>query len=864
MAETRLSGRREATLALVVLAVAILTRTLWYAGETPRFWFSETATLHSAAALAQGTVWRDWKTTLGRTQVNWTHESALMMPVAVAMQAVLGPSLHLQLLVGAVWGVLAVVLAWLLGRQSRSPEFGLAFGALVAASPLQIAWSRLGGLHIGGGAHVLLALWLGYLAGKRGSILLAVLAGVSAWASVYHYYSARLALPLAFVGLVAGAYAARQHRGRTVALVATAALSLVTAFFVLSADAAWSTFWPDYLGYVGNRGTPDVLGLGHEMVQALRSELPHALWLYFWRDRTLTDPVSGLALLRPAVGGLCLLPVAALGIVGVVVALRNLRRDGVWLTLVALGLLVPCFSKSTARRFLVFDIGWCALAAVGLVAVLDAARVRTPGRRAVLTTAVGVAFAGYGFALLLALDARILPHYPSVIPFGESGFSDGMTCRGCSRRASRWQSEIASGSFVVLFDGDPYRENPTSPGGLPVYGKIAALAAGRPENFVEYYTLVANLDWQPPRPGPIHDPGIDEVTYLMGLLDRAAPESIRWHFAQPSEWERWLADRLAAAGGELRVLDDPRLALAELREPDPAIEVTTPWERRSDALAVLGRVARRRGVLGCLHVEKVAAIETDAVPLVIRAVSGGELAIGTWSGVTYRNHRVMLANPVALATGSDVTSPKLHILTRDALQAVWDPTAHEPSVTPPEATPSLTPPIGLGCAARVDGAWWVVDPVHGRVVVPDGAAWRPPEGHWTGIASDGAGRLVLGSADQWLHVFDVATHREIVRFPAPVPPSVRVSFGECTPIVTGDGWIATFDHLRSRLAVYDQQGLPLQVVRLDELLDLPTRDVSALEATGSDLAIATGASHTVWTVRLRTTECSAAARTATE
>src|SRR5262245_22116120 len=173
-----------------------------------------------------------------------------MMPVAVAMQAALGPSLHLQLLVGAVWGVLAVVLAWLLGRQSRSPEFGLALGVLVAASPLQIAWSRLGGLHIGGGVHVLLVLWLGYLAGKRGSILLAVLSGVGAWASVYHYYSARLALPLAFVGLVAGAYAARQHRGRTVALVATAALSLVAAFFVLSADAAWSTFWPDYLGYV--------------------------------------------------------------------------------------------------------------------------------------------------------------------------------------------------------------------------------------------------------------------------------------------------------------------------------------------------------------------------------------------------------------------------------------------------------------------------------------------------------------------------------------------------------------------------------------------------------------------------------------
>jgi len=861
VAETRLSGRREAALAFVVLAVAILTRTLWYAGETPRFWFSETATLQSAAALSQGTVWQQWKTALGRTQVNWMHESALMMPVAVAMQAVLGPSLHLQLFVGAFWGVLAVVLAWLVGRAARSPEFGLAFGLLVAASPLQIAWSRLGGLHIGGNAHVLLALWLGYLAGKRGSVLVAVLAGVTAWASVYHYYSARLALPLAFIGLVAGAYAARQHVGRTVGLVAAAALSLAAAFFVLSADASLSAFWPEYLGYVGNRGTPDVLGLAREMLQALRAELSLALWLYFWRDRALTEPVTGLALLRPAIGGLCLLPVAALGIVGVVVAVRRIRRDGIWLALAVLGLLVPCFSKCTARRFLVFDLGWCALAAVGLLALLDAARVRAPARRAVLTTALGVALAAYGLALLLALDARIAPHYPSVIPFGESGFSDGMTCRGCSRRAIRWQSDIALGSFVVVFDGDPYRENPTSPGGLPVYGKIAALAAGRPESFVDYYSLVANADSQPPRPGPIHEPDVDEVAYLTSLLDRTRPDTIRWHFAQPSEWERWLAEQLAAAGGELRVLDDPRLAVAELKEPDPAIEVTTPWARRDDALAVLRRLAEPRSVRGCVRLDKVAATEIDSVPLVMTAVSAGELAIGTWSGVTCRGHRVVLPNPVALAAGSDLPSPTVHILTRYGAHIVWDPATTGPA---PPGTVPFAPLIGLGCGALVNGAWWVVDPVHGRVAVPDNTTWHPPDGRWTGIASDGAGRVVLGSADQWLHVFDLATHREVVRFPASVPQSVRVSFGECTPIVTGDGWIATFDHLRSRLAVYDPRGLPLRVVRLDELLGLPTHGISALEATGSELAIAAGPSHTVWTLRLRMAECSAAAGTAAE
>jgi hypothetical protein len=408
--------------------------------------------------------------------------------------------------------------------------------------------------------------------------VLAAVAGLVAWASVYHYYAARLALPLAILGLIAGATATRQRPARTLALLAAGGLSLTAAFLALAHDVSWSAFWPEYLGYVGNRGTPDVIGIAHEMIQALRSELPHALWLYFWRDRTLTAPADGLALGRPDVGGLGLLPVAALGIIGLVVAVRHPRRDLVWLALPALGLLVPCFSKSTARRFLAFDVGWCALAALGLVAILEAVRLGR-AHRATLSTLLGLGLAVYAFVLLLVLDARIPPYYFSVIPFGESGFSDGMTCRACSRRAETWQREIASGAFVVLFDNDPYRENPTSPGGLPVYGKIAALAAGRPERFVEYYSLVTNADAQPPRAGPIHDPALDEVSYLTTRLDEARPDVIRWHFAQPTQWERWLADRLVEAGGELHVLDDPALALSSVTASDPALEVTTPAAR---------------------------------------------------------------------------------------------------------------------------------------------------------------------------------------------------------------------------------------------------------------------------------------------
>ncbi|HVH08084.1 MAG TPA: hypothetical protein VNE71_18985, partial [Myxococcota bacterium] len=89
-----MTPRREAVLALAVIVVALLTRTLWYAGEVPRFWFAETMTLQVAAGQAENSLWEQWKTSLGRTQVNWTHESALMLPVAAAMQRWLGPSLH--------------------------------------------------------------------------------------------------------------------------------------------------------------------------------------------------------------------------------------------------------------------------------------------------------------------------------------------------------------------------------------------------------------------------------------------------------------------------------------------------------------------------------------------------------------------------------------------------------------------------------------------------------------------------------------------------------------------------------------------------------------------------------------------------
>src|SRR5262249_29365727 len=111
--------------------------------------------------------WTDWLASWHNFQVGSTDQSALVLPVFAGFYRLLGPRFHLSALVGAVFGISAVWLAWALGRRAVSPLFGLCFAALVATSPLQVLWSRLGGIHGVSVAHVLLVLWLSYTAGRR-------------------------------------------------------------------------------------------------------------------------------------------------------------------------------------------------------------------------------------------------------------------------------------------------------------------------------------------------------------------------------------------------------------------------------------------------------------------------------------------------------------------------------------------------------------------------------------------------------------------------------------------------------------------------------------------------------------------------
>src|SRR5262245_16998874 len=265
--------RAERTAMLVVIGWVLLTRLVGATSpHQPRWYFSQVEPLHIADALARGHLGRQWLDLLKNVQVIWEHESPLQAPVATVMQLLLGPSIELPTFVGAVWAVLAVLLAWRLGRSIESPAFGVLFAALLAVSPLQTTWARLGGIYIGASAAVLFALWIGFRAGMRGSVAAAAVIGVVAWTAVYHYYAARVGMGLAFVASWAGCRRSGRGTGRLVALVTAAALGLGACVVWHRAVNPAQSLWPAYYGYVGSHGETSVQDWLASSAAAIRAQ----------------------------------------------------------------------------------------------------------------------------------------------------------------------------------------------------------------------------------------------------------------------------------------------------------------------------------------------------------------------------------------------------------------------------------------------------------------------------------------------------------------------------------------------------------------------------------------------------------------
>ncbi|MGH9391748.1 MAG: hypothetical protein ACRD1Z_19275, partial [Vicinamibacteria bacterium] len=370
----------------------------------------------------------------------------------------------------------------------------------------------------------------------------------------------------------------------------------------------------------------------------------------------------------------------------------------------------------------------------------------------------------------------------------------------------------------------------------------AALAAGKHGNFVEFYPTVRNFDVEPPLIGPVFDANSkDFASSLIERIEAAQPDEIVWHFEVPTQWERWLAERLSAAGGVASAFETP---LA----PTPGLRVRTGWSHREAAFEILRELASGEPGHheGALALREVASSPVPGRPLELASPPGAptsaapEWIVRDWREIRFGELSVSLVfpGPDVIGFAAEVFSgggKRVQYLTRGGEHVRYDSSSGERS----EQGLPLPQSAGPYCAQWIGGRWWVVDPISGSLLTPDAPGWRPdlPEARWIGIARGPRDELVLASADQRIHVFDLESEKTLRQFPATVWPSLRVAFGECASLLAGGDWYATFNHLLSRLTFYDLDGTQLTTFPLDSLLGLTTHRISSLGAHETLLGI---------------------------
>ncbi len=833
--EQSITSRQEIVFLSGILAFAILLRTIgWNQAWNSPHWFSQAMPLVVADLWEGSTFGEYWVSLLTRYAFSVPYQSAVMLPVAALFQKVLGPSIHLPVLVGAFWSVLGIVAAWGLGRLTHSKTFGLLFAAAITVTPLNLVWSRTGGIVIGGPTHVLLVLWVSYAAGFYRSKKLAVLSGILIWLTAYQYMAARVAFPLGFLALLAGWLRSRTEfrQGCQMLLVV---LGTLGAIYILSGTPEIrSVVYPSYGGYTGNRGEKTLVELFEKNWPPISIQFERSVDNYFFRDRAVLwdsdDPLQwGMRY-----GGLTLAPFVALGAIGVFVCGFRWKRRFLWFFLAAAGFALPCLSIATARRFIIFDVAWCALVAFGVVFVLgrrsfgiiDLSWIK--GGLAVLTVGIGL----WSFASIVLLNATLTEGVQQPIPYGEAGFADGITCLRCLKAGYAWQKNISHDEFIVLFDSDLERENRTAPGGLPLYGKLAALAAGKPHHFLSFYAVMKNYDSDPPNIGHLYDINANKFSpYLSRRIEQARPKMIRWHFEFPTQWERWLISQLQLAGGEVQFFST---ALS----PNPGVQVLTRWENRREVFAVFEKLEQDP----LLPAGSQCVYSTQKTPLHQRftlALTGTPPAVpsqtpdwvlGSWGEAFYQGKvfdKGKLADIELVLSPTD-SSLGLYLLRRRD----W----HEAKT---DALPAM---IGLDCGVNWEGHWWVVNALSGTITTthPQGN-WLPQKG-WVGAALDQQGNLFLASARQALYHFDMKQRKLISQFPARVPPSNRVFAGECTPVLMGNDWVATADPNSGQMNMYGLEGSPIAYPNFKRLAGLGDIDVFGIGNAGNYLGIGLGES----------------------
>src|SRR5438093_4347910 len=378
VAELNLSRVGEGLALLSILLLAVVLRVVkWDEGIPGTIYAGEVMTARADLLMRRGGLMSHWWSLLRQPNPGGSlYDSLVIEPFVVGFQWLFGGRIHSIALAGAVYGVTSVTLAWCLGRLLRGSHFALLFAAFVAVSPLQLVWSRLGYRAVAAIPHVLAVLLLTVMSCRTRSQILALLAGVLAYLTVYNYEAARVVFALSPLA----AWTVLRDRPRfwwtftsfTCIFVATVLLLAST----LSMGSLRQTLWPNYRTYAGNMGEKDVVELVQRNYQRYADEGLKSLRDYFvlnrndrggqrlpmWYD---SPPEPSQVGWGAQYGGLVFFPVTLLGLVGALGILIRRRALDVWHWVLFLGISMPALGCASARRLIVFDLGWCALAGEG-------------------------------------------------------------------------------------------------------------------------------------------------------------------------------------------------------------------------------------------------------------------------------------------------------------------------------------------------------------------------------------------------------------------------------------------------------------------------------------------------------------------
>ena len=803
----------EAGLMLLALGGALILRLLWWDQGIPgTLYGGEIITARADVALQEGGLWAQWWHLLRTNQPSsWSYDSAVIQPVVVLFQLIFPPQIHGIVRAGAFFGVAAVALAWVAGRLLNGRRFGLLLAGFVAVSPLQVVWSRLGYRAMAAVPHVLLAIALAALAARRKSYLLAALAGVVSYASLYNYEATRVAIPLSFVAIWVASRRPGPRDTRAVKLSVVVAAVLVALAVTVPEGSLKEALWPNYPGYAGNQGEKNLTEFAQSNYERVKLQGQQSLRDYFLVNRS-SRPQRPTWARGIQYGGLVFQPVAILGAVGLLSVVFSRSLPLVWLTALVLGLAMPALGCSTARRLLIFDLGWCAFAAIGLAYVARTrvlARVPLRYRAPLAAGFLGLMGAWTLAAMLIWREPAPIYRGLRAVPFATGCVEDIRSCPRCVEAGKEWERDIERGNLVMLLDSDLQRENPTGPGGLPLYGYLAAAATGRRDRFQELYPILWNNTYTPVFRR--YSATGDHEAFLRELLGGIPYGSIVWHCERPTAWDRWLANRLVAIGGRLTTFSTP---LGD----GPGFRVETDKGHEQAVLAVLaslyGGAADRSA--SCVSTRKVASeplpLQPFSLAVAERPSPGGPptwIALG-WERAFLGGSAWLLPTPRHAVLESGL----VRLLRVDGYADTYGWPSRERQAT---VTLVSLMPIGRSCAAFAGSEWWVVDPEQNALRSSAEHAWVPKL-DWMGVTSDGRDELVLAAADQQIVVLDVPTRTERFRFPAAVTPSrADYEFGYCSQIVRGRGWIGVFHASRNRLDLYQDPGRWVGTLNLDQL-----------------------------------------------